>query len=212
MIVIFDYDGTLANTEESYYHCMRSALKKYANNVEFEKIIHENYGLPGLSTMSDLGITKGEQEVLTKKIVDFMRSDKYKSDLFIGIHDSLKKLASRNVLALATSRSNQELQLDQSFSSIKEYFSVIVTSDAIEHSKPYPDSLELVLRLTNEIKSRAYYIGDTTVDAQCANAANIRFVLAGWNNYAKQRFQQYSGNINYCAKSPEDLVKFVNGK
>lgn len=66
-----------------------------------------------------------------------------------------------------------------------------------------PKTLDRLLEVLGLEPFEAVFVGDTEHDRQCARAAGVRFVLAGWN----QRAQPEEGDV--VLRTPAELVELL---
>lgn len=64
--------------------------------------------------------------------------------------------------------------VDQHFS--KDFFDIIIGGEDVKQAKPDPQGIKKALRRLHRRKSETLYIGDSTVDAETAQAAKVDFV------------------------------------
>ena len=61
-------------------------------------------------------------------------------------------------------------------SQAEEWFDLIIGGEDVSRHKPHPEGLLLAIEQLQATPSKTLYIGDSTVDAETAAAANIDFV------------------------------------
>lgn len=84
------------------------------------------------------------------------------------------------------------------------YFPVVVGGDEVSRPKPAPDGLELsCLRLGTGVTDTVY-VGDATVDLQCAEAANASGIHAAWGSV-----NAIAPTAERIAQRPRDVVELV---
>ena len=142
--VIFDMDGVLFDTERL---CERSwvVMAKEAGMPGMEEIFPKCIGLNANDSRRIVMEAYGEDfnyEGFRAKASDWFWDYIEKNGLPVkpGVRellDWLQKQGFRVGLASSTRRSTVLNHLEQA--GIREYFSVIVTGDMVEHSKPRPD-------------------------------------------------------------------------
>lgn len=180
--VIFDMDGVLFDTEVL---CMKSWMA-----------VAEQNGLPGMEEVFPrcIGLNSNDSRriVLEAYGEDFdyprfreqaaawQRDYLEKNDLPIKpgmreILDWLKGSGYAVGLASSTRSSSVFSHLDQA--GIRDCFSVVVTGDMVEHSKPRPDIYLLACRELGVEPGEAYAIEDSPNGIRSAHAAGMRAVM-----------------------------------
>lgn len=207
--VIFDIDGTLLDSVDLHAQAWVDAFAHFGVTV--------SHG----DARSQIG--KGGDQLLPV-FLDDARVDRegeeieaYRSDLFKrnylpqvkpfpGVPDLFRHLRSEGLtIALASSGKAEEVEYYQTLLGIEGMADVVVTSDDVERSKPFPDIFAAALDKLAPIRAEAaLVIGDTPYDAQAATKAGIRTigVLCGG-------FPEASLNESGCIaiyRDPQDIL------
>ena len=190
---IFDFDGTLVDSEQAIYQCFQSITKQLApNRIDYAKNIL--IGPPLRDTASEI-LGPDHQDSLENFV-----------QLFITMHDEqviqhtqpypdvievLKQLCSKNIpMAVATNKRFTPTQKLIDHFGWNNYFNFIECSDS--HSK-VRNKDEMIQKITNQDESfkRAYFVGDTVNDGLSANLNQLKFIKA---SYGYGRMQDW-GNV-----------------
>lgn len=193
-LVIFDFDGTLADSKESLTHMLIdfSALKGLPYDVD--KL---NFGYTNpLKYDLGWGVSLAEQPQLINEYIDFMRhshsaKDVYIPRLFNGIVDVLDMLGSQYDMAVITSRDRASYETAINFHQINHFFPISRTACCVEDlqmpHKPIPDVLYHLLNETGHKAEDIVMIGDTVADIGLANNANAKSIAVTWGLHSKER-------------------------
>ncbi len=183
--VLFDLDGTLADTEDVIVKSFKHIHQKFNNNEPLREEILKTFGEPLKETLKrDF---KEELEVVLEEYVTFHR----------GIfHDHLKPHKNAIeivktlynegfILGVVTSRlSDTAVEILEIFD-IKKYFKAVIAVDDTKNHKPHPEPLMKAIEKMEGDSSSSIYIGDTRFDIECAKNANVMSALVGWSHYAE---------------------------
>ena len=178
--LIFDFDGTLVDSEQAIYQCFQSITKKLApNRVEYAKNIL--IGPPLRDTAS---------EILGHEYQDSL--DEF-VELFITMHDEqviqhtqpypdviqvLKQLHNKNIpMALATNKRLAPTQKLLDHFGWNDYFSFIECSDSQNEMRNKDAMIQDIIN-QNESFYGSYFIGDTVNDGLSANLNQLPFIKA----------------------------------
>jgi beta-phosphoglucomutase len=140
--VIFDMDGTLIETTEADYFAWKKVFADYHKELSFE----DYFPLIGMKSAVVLQTRLSLDDDETKKALS--QKMKYFSDIVEekGIQvvphalKFLEQLKEENLkIALATSSRQEKMKLVLQLTNLLPYFSVIVTGDLVNRSKPAPD-------------------------------------------------------------------------
>jgi HAD superfamily hydrolase (TIGR01509 family) len=80
--------------------------------------------------------------------------------------------------AIATNRMDTMDRLLRQFK-LEHRFDLVVTAMDVEHPKPHPEQLQVILNHYGLTADQMLYIGDSQVDAQAAAAAQVPFIAFG---------------------------------
>ncbi len=200
--VIFDLDGTLIDSIDTYFKIVEIAL--------------ERLNLPPVSRSKILAAAESEYfkwelvlppEVLSSnehiideawsvinEIAPQMFADGL--DIFQGA-DSILKMISASGLKMGLVTSTQKHYLKTKMQPLKNagvdnLIEVIVTSDDVDKRKPAPDPLIMCAQELELKPDRCVYVGDTTTDIQAGKAAGMLTVgvLTGFDDYDSLKKEQ----------------------
>ena len=209
--IIFDLDGTLADTSEGIYNCIRYAQKMMnlpaITDMQMRSHIgppmHESYERNFHLTGPDLGKAIGyhKEYALTKGL--------FEASLYEGIPELLSRLKESGCkLAVATLKYEETAQKMLSFLNVAPYFDVIcgALSD-VKLTKA--QLLEKCVDLCQGEKSTTLLIGDSSYDALGAREAGIDFlgVTYGFGFTNKQEVDEFP-NVG-CAESPTEIPAHI---
>jgi phosphoglycolate phosphatase len=181
-LVIFDWDGTLMNSEARIVASIQAAAELCGLPVLPH---HESKQIIGLSLeKAILGLyphASAEQVVQMSAAYshDFLVESTVEMEAFSGAESllfSLKQMGAK--LAVATGKSRRGLDQVLSHSGFGVYFDI--TRTPVESaSKPDPLMLQQILAHLNVTVDEAVMVGDTTFDLQMAQAIKMDCIALG---------------------------------
>lgn len=173
--IIFDFDGTLADTTISILETMHrtiDALKlPKKTDEECRSII--GYRLeetPSIlwSEIPDLS----DRYVTTYREIYNSIKDSFKAPLFPHVLETLDELNLQGIrMAIASSRSKVSLQEYCSDLQINKYFQMLVGAGDVKNGKPAPDPVNLILDTQGWDKNETLVVGDMGVDILMGKSA-----------------------------------------
>ena len=202
--LIFDLDGTIANTKNTAIDIIFELTQKYKYNYSKNEIkdILENKNFNEI--IKDFKISKiklayiiwkGKKE-LKKRIKDIKPIK--------GIKVTLEKLSKNNRIILLTSnnKNNSEKflknnELQDLFTS-KYYNASLLSKDII---------LKKVIKIQQLNPNLTYYIGDETRDIVASKKAGIKSISVTWGYNSKELLKKF--NPNYIVEKPEEILKII---
>lgn len=206
--VIFDFDGTLANTNQMILNSF-----KHIYSVFHNKELDENYVMSTFGEPLTLTLTRDFGEYNFEDVIECYREyqkNRFNDEvtLYETVEETLKYLKSKNIkMGIATSRlRNSTLSALENFN-ISHYFDVIVAADDVEKHKPDKEPLIKAIQGLNSSPDKTLYVGDSKFDMECALNANATPALAGWQFGSKELAEKY--NIEYVLEKMWDLTKII---
>jgi len=193
---IFDFDGTLVDSEQAIYQCFQSITKQLApNRIEYVKNIL--IGPPLRDTASEI-LGPEHQDSLDEFV-----------QLFIEMHDEqviqhtqpypdvievLKQLHTKNIpMAVATNKRLAPTQKLMDHFAWSDYFQFIECSDSQPDMRNKDAMIQDIIN-QNESFHGSYFIGDTVNDGLSANLNQLPFIKAC---YGYGRDQDWSKVTTY---------------
>ena len=142
--IIFDMDGVLVDSEYTYFQSKSQILSEAGHEVE------DSYHFQFMGTTSDYMWEKMKQEFsLPLSVAEYiqqmtaLRQAMIKRDgirVIPHVQEFVKGLSQAGLkLAVASSSSLAEIKVNLAEIGLSEYFSEVVSTEEVEHSKPAPD-------------------------------------------------------------------------
>jgi beta-phosphoglucomutase len=190
--IIFDLDGTLADTEQLHFNAFNTVLSPYCIEISradyFSRLI--GYDDRKCFTLLLSEHRKINAECLVGELIA-RKSDVYRAlvgerqVLYRGAAEFVRGCAQRFPLALVTGTLRAEAEMILRKAEIRELFSEIVTAEEVAHGKPAPDGFNAALgRLCYIFRPRpplvaaeCLVIEDSAAGIKAARGAGMR-VLA----------------------------------
>ena len=219
--VIFDFDGTLANTNGLVLDSWQETLRHYLGHELPERVIEATYGEVLVATMAKL-IPGTEVD----EAVEYFRAyqEAHQNDdviyVFDGIRDLLVEIRRRGCLiGVGTSRTENTFQDYMKMLGMYDLVDEIITMNDVTRHKPDPETAEAVLRKlaahdgrewSDDLRTEAIFIGDTKYDIGCAQNAGIDSVLVGWSHYVDEEEMAELGFVpTYRINTPAELLELI---
>ena len=214
--LLFDLDGTLADTNEAHTQSWVQALADHGYQIAADRIRPE-MGKGGDNMFPDLFGQEAEEKdgeavrkTVGERYKEIAASEKLR--LFDGAVELLDELRRRGVrTALATSSGEEDLEA--TFGSVgvdlREHVDEVVKKDDIAHTKPYPDIVLAALEKLKLSPAECVMVGDTPHDAEAAKQAGVVTigVLAGHMN-DERTLVQAGARVVY--EGPADLLAHLD--
>lgn len=171
-LVIFDWDGTLVDSQAQIITCVQSAYRQLELPPPTNSAIRHIVGLSLEQAISRLNpeLDYDTVDQLAEAYRDIAFSEKdHASDLFNGAKECLELLRQQDLyLAIATGKSRRGLNAAMDASGTQVYFDITRCADETR-SKPHPLMLEEILIDLNLNADQAVMVGDTIYDIDMAS-------------------------------------------
>lgn len=208
--VLFDFDGTLVNTNDVIIASWQHTYKHYRGREESIEKITACFGEPLLITMA-----REFPEVAPEESAEVYRQFQQQNahllvKIFPGIVDLLKALKEAGYrMGIVTSRTRESALRYMDMFGITEYFEAMVTCDDTTVHKPNPEPILLGLEKMGITKDEAIMIGDSPFDIKCANNAGVKSVMVDWRITCDNSALITDSVWDYEIKEPMDLMKVL---
>ncbi|MEI4768191.1 HAD family hydrolase [Psychrobacillus sp. FJAT-51614] len=188
--IIFDFDGTLANTLPICYYSFQSVFKEFDNKELSSEEIKAMFGPSETGIIKENLINRNIEKAIEKfyesyleKHSNFVQSNREIDDLLIHI----KELGIK--LGIVTGKAKRSLDISLKALQMEEMFDVIITGDDVQFPKPHPEGVNKALTILNVQKEEAAFIGDSEADILAGLQAGIFTIGVQWlENYQTDDF------------------------
>lgn len=188
-LIIFDWDGTLMDSEAKIVRCMQAAARDLEIADPGPAAIRHIIGLGLQEAMQALfpGQTpESRQQLVDRYRQHFLEIDSTAMPLFPGVLEGLARLSEEGyLLAIATGKARRGLERVLDETGTRHLFVASRCADEA-FSKPHPRMLEDVLGMTGVDAGRAIMVGDTIYDVQMARDARVAAVAVSYGVHPRQ--------------------------
>ena len=194
-LIIFDWDGTLMDSESRIVNCMQAAIADLGLAARTRDQLKNVIGL-GLKEALNTLYPGSDEDVLSRLVEryrhHFLYEDKTPSELFDGVADMLHSLNQAGYfLAIATGKGR--LGLDHALDACQLGHLFHATRCADEtRSKPHPQMLEELIDYFGVEPSDSIMVGDTEFDLEMANNASTQSVAVSYGVHSRDRLLNHA--------------------
>ena len=194
LAIIFDVDGTIAETEDLHREAFSSTFKKWSLDWYWDKNIYKELlkisgGKERLIYYQNL--KKSNVKDLNKETIALLHNEKTlaygkilatsKLILRPGVDKLIKQAQTKNIklaIATATSKINVDLLIKNIWETpIENIFNAVATSDEISRNKPSPEVYEVVLKKLRIKPKHCIAIEDSLNGLKSAKGADLRTII-----------------------------------
>jgi len=191
-LVIFDLDGTLVNA----YPAISLSVNYTLNTLGFaSRPNNEIKRTVGGGDRKLMAHYVGEK--LADKAIAIYRAHhtkalkvKGKVKLLPGAWGILKLLKGKGYkLAIASNRPTKFTRIILRVLGVLKLFDVVLCADRADKPKPYPDMLWAIAKRFDLDRKEVLYVGDMTIDVNCARRAGVRMVAVPTGSSSKKELK-----------------------
>ena len=212
-LVIFDFDGTLADTKENIILTFQMTMKELGVEIKSRQECAATIGLtledafkvlyPGMAA---------EKYILLRDTYRRIFKENRKilvPGLFPEVMETLEELRRRGYLmSIASSRQSPSLHSFLEDMNIAHLFEYAVGGDNVEHPKPAPDAVLQILRHYNLSAEEAFVVGDMPFDINMATNAGVKSCGVTWGNADAAQLKE--SGANYIIDKMSQLLEILN--
>jgi phosphoglycolate phosphatase len=189
-LIVFDWDGTLMDSEARIVACMRAALSDlgldHRDDTQLKNVI--GLGLrEALSTLYPHGSDAVYEDLISRYRHHFLEVNDTPSQLFDGAAQLLHQLHTRDHrLAIATGKGRVGLDQALQQTGVTGYFHSTRCADETV-SKPDPRMLHEIMDETGIDAAQTLMVGDTEYDMLMARNAGVDALAVSYGVHERQR-------------------------
>ena len=213
--MIFDFDGTLADSGECGLLATQKAFEEYGLPIPSKKEVDYYMGIPieqSFHKMTNRTL-KDDQfaELLQLFRKLYQTYEEQTITAFPHIAEVLSTFRKQGLLLFVVSskktdvlyRNLQKLKLDR-------FFTDWVGSDQVEHYKPHPDGIFKIVERYSLKVTECVMVGDAIFDVQMGKAAGCETVAVNWGSHSKE--QLLNEGPSFFAHEVRDLFHLTREK
>ncbi|HJW82032.1 MAG TPA: HAD-IA family hydrolase [Acidiferrobacterales bacterium] len=189
-LIVFDWDGTLMDSEAKIVRCMQAAAADTGIPDPGSAAIRDIIGLGLNEAMQVLFPEQAparRAELVERYRRHFLELDTTGMPLFPGVTQGLTQLAQQGyLLAIATGKARRGLNRVLDDTGMRHLFASSRCADEA-FSKPHPQMLEDILDQTGVDAGRALMVGDTVYDMEMARSAQVAGLGVSYGVHARER-------------------------
>ncbi len=185
---IFDLDGTLVHTLPDLAAALNQALREMGFPAAPQTIVraslHGGLEATAAAAVTWLRLPAGVMPALLARYRRrYQAGLMHRSAPYDGVPELLARLSARGEAMAVCSNKPQRLAEDLLAAlGLLGHFAIVVGADTCEQRKPHPAPLRRAIVRLGARRAEALFIGDSAVDAGCAQAAGVPHLWFG-NGY-----------------------------
>ncbi|WP_419393878.1 HAD family hydrolase [Cytobacillus praedii] len=208
--IIFDFDGTIADTLPVCFYAFQAVFK------DFDNMECTNDEIKAMFGPSETGIiiknlqNKNHYQAIEhfyKKYDEGHSNNNYSNEEINDLLQYLKKEGYK--LGIVTGKARRSLNISLNYLNMENMFDVIITGDDVSIPKPHPEGIIKALEQLGISASEAIFLGDSDADIQAGIQANVFTIGVQWLPNYQTSFFSFQPNLTFysVSKFKDVLVK-----
>ncbi len=212
-VIVFDFDYTLGDSTNGIVLSINYALEQLGYSPKSTDEIKKTIGLSLKDTYFHL--TENQNSKESEQFAKFFKEKADKvmvenTSLYEGVKDTLMNLRDNGyTCAIVTTKFHYRIEQILNKHNASDLIDVIVGAEDVKVEKPNPEGLLWLVNYLSAEKTDILYIGDSVVDAQTAENANVKFAAVLTGTTSRADFENYS-NICIGENVPDVTKKILN--
>jgi pyrophosphatase PpaX len=205
--ILFDFDGTLADTTNLIIESFKYTVRKHLNYDIEAEALYPSFGRPLIDALEELAPNRGEELIKTYREFNLLNHDQM-INIFDKVPETLAALKEKGLkLGIVTSKARHTLEKGLDLYNLGSYFDAIVALEDTACHKPHPEPVLHCLKLLETCPEQALYVGDSPHDIKSAHEAGVKAVAVRWSYLSWDSI--IAENPEFTIESIEELLTIV---
>lgn len=206
--LLFDFDGTLLNTNELIIHTFSLVLDNHFPDQYNRDDILQFIGPSLNQTFDVIAPSRAEELVREYRELNIALHDELVSE-YDGVVETLHILKGRGLkMAIVSTKKRATILHGLRLMGVSELFDAIISLDEVENPKPDPEPILKALKELSSSAEESLMIGDNSHDIDGGKNAGVRTAGVAWS--AKGEDFMASLGPDYMLQHISDLLDIVN--
>lgn len=190
--VLFDFDGTLADTTELILQCYRHTMGTHLGAAPPDAEWLSGFGTPLEAQIARFARSGAEREAMLDTYRAHQRALMERMlQPFPGVVEAVEQLERRGVrLAIVTSRMRRATLRGLELCALMRHFPVVVTPEDVARAKPDPEPVRVALQRLGAPAEASWFVGDSPHDIASGRAAGVRTAAALWGPFPRTELEE----------------------
>jgi len=180
--ILFDFDGTLADTLPICFYSFQKVFNKYDNrNISNQEII-------SMFGPSEVGIIKQNlqcKDRINEAIADFYFHYDEEHKHFVGknieVNDLISLIHNNGIMTgIVTGKARRSFEISVKHLFSQDLFKVTITGDDVVDPKPHPEGILKAIEILGCSPQETLFVGDSNADIEAGKRAGVKTVGVNW--------------------------------
>lgn len=207
--LLFDFDGTLLNTNTLIIETFRHVFEEYAPGKYSDEQFLTFIGPSLEQTFKTECPECAEDMVQQYRTWNQLHHDELVSE-YPNVKLTLEQLHAQGIaLAIVTTKRRVTLERGLQLMGVRHLFNVLITLDDVEHPKPHAEPIEKALMALQLSKDDVLMIGDNSHDIEGGKNAGVKTAGVAWSIKGASYLE--SLQPDYMLQDMQDLLHIIKG-
>lgn len=205
----FDFDKTLASSGDVAVQATQQAYRDCGLKAPETDAILDYMGIPAevsFPKMAQEQLSSQQAQQLVQRFREvYAKNELESTKLYPEILEMLTQLSDDHKnLFVISSKNTESIERNLRNLNIRHFFKDVVGCDQVDHYKPAPDGILLLLDRYHLSKDDSVMIGDARYDLQMGKAAGVHTCGAAWDAFDVDSLKKE--HPTYLLDSPDQLT------
>lgn len=151
--LIFDLDGTLADTMPYHFKGWRLACRKFGADIDTD-FLRKHTGSPGwiiaeeIIKKCNLGGHVTTDQIMEEKLIEYYK-DQHLVKPILPVINIVKKYSGILPMAVGTGGHREAVERTLEITGLRKYFDIVITANDVDNFKPHPETFLKCASLMN---------------------------------------------------------------
>ncbi len=204
-LIIFDFDGTLADTLEAIVKILNRLSTKFGYKPVSATDVKKMRHLDARQIISSFGISMFKLPFLVNRVQTELKNEIHNIKPIAGISDVLEMLVAKDkLLGIVTSNSETNVREFLKTNHLIDLFSFV---DSVNHLFGKYKVIQRILPREGFTRQEVIYIGDETRDIEAAKKMGIKVIAVAWGFNEHQVLAEH--HPDFLISQPDELLEII---
>jgi len=204
-VIIFDFDGTLADTLDAVVTITNRLAVEFGYKPTAPEELAQIRNLSSREIVKQSGISIFKIPFLLRKLKADLRNDIQHLNPIVGIKEALIQLKDEgNVLGILTSNSEENVKLFLKKHRMQELFSFIYSETKLFSKHK---AISKFLKQNYLTPEDVIYVGDETRDIEASKKIHVKVIAVTWGFNSKEALVKH--NPDFLIHQPNELSEVI---